>query len=273
MHTLVEALGLASGELVALVGAGGKTTTLQRLVAEIRAAGRTVLTTSTVHMFELRAAAPHAFVVEPDAERLRALLPDLLAEWGHVRVAGERLRSNKIRGLDPAVVAALRAVPGLDYLLVEADGARHRSFKAPAPHEPALPPGVDRVLVVVGLDVIGKPLTEETVHRPEQIMALTGLAAGAPITVEAVATVLGSPEGGLKAVPPAAAVWAVATKWTPETSAAGDALSRRLLAAGRYTGVVLLGPAPAADLTAGPFALARSVPAADDRGNETASAE
>ena len=179
-HTLLATLGIQPGETVALVGAGGKTTTLQRLVAEIRAAGRTVLTTSTVHMFELKGGAPHAFVVEPDPARLRADLPGLLAEWGHVRVAGERLRADKIRGLAPEVVAALRETPGLDYLLVEADGARHRSLKAPAAHEPVLPPGVDRVLLVVGLDILGQPLSEATVHRPAEVAALTGLADGRP---------------------------------------------------------------------------------------------
>src|SRR6478672_8576153 len=115
-HTLLATLGIQPGETVALVGAGGKTTTLQRLVAEIRAAGRTVLTTSTVHMFELKGGAPHAFVIEPDPARLRADLPGLLAEWGHVRVAGELLRDDKIRGLAPEAVGALRETPGLDYL-------------------------------------------------------------------------------------------------------------------------------------------------------------
>src|SRR5689334_2144607 len=117
-HTLLNTLGVRPGQLVALVGAGGKTTTLQRLVAEIRAAGRTVLTTSTVHMMPLKGGPPHTLVVEPDTARLRPRLPGLLAEWGHVRVAGEDLRADKIRGLTPEAVAALRGTPGLDYLLV-----------------------------------------------------------------------------------------------------------------------------------------------------------
>src|ERR1051325_3038342 len=98
-HTLLETIGIQHGELVALVGAGGKTTTVQRLVAEIRAAGRTVLTTSTVHMMTLKGGPPHLQVVAPDAAQLRPQLPGLLAEWGHVRVAGEDLRADKIRGL------------------------------------------------------------------------------------------------------------------------------------------------------------------------------
>ncbi len=252
-HTLLDALGIQRGETVALVGAGGKTTTLQRLVAEIRTRGQTVLTTSTVHMFELKGGAPHAFVVEPDPARLRAMLPGLLAEWGHVRVAGERLRADKIRGLDPATVGALRATPGLDYLLVEADGARHRSLKAPAAHEPVLPPGVDRVLLVVGLDILGQPLGEETVHRPDEVAALTGLATGDPITPDAVAAVLTSPAGGLKDISPDAAVWVVATKFTSALGRRAGELAGLLLLSDRITGVVLLGPAPVAGLPRAPL--------------------
>src|SRR5690348_4137988 len=155
--------------MVAFVGAGGKTTTLQRLLIELRAAGRTVLTTSTVHMFELKGVPAHPFLIAAEAGDLAAVLPELLAARGHVRVGGERLRLDKIRGLEPEQVAALRALPGLDNLLVEADGARHRSLKAPAAHEPVLPAGVDLVLVVAGLDVIGRPLDADHVHRPEEV--------------------------------------------------------------------------------------------------------
>jgi molybdenum cofactor cytidylyltransferase len=264
-HTLLETLGIQPGETVALVGAGGKTTTLQRLVAEIRAQGRTVLTTSTVHLFELKGSAPHAFVVEPDPARLRAELPGLLAEWGHVRVAGDRLRADKIRGLTPDAVAALRGTPGLDYLLVEADGARHRSLKAPAAHEPVLPPGVDRVLIVVGLDILGQSLSEATVHRPAEVAALTGLAEGDPITVAAVAAVLTSPHGGLKDVPPPAAVWVVATKLTPARRGPAGELAAALLLDERISGVVLLGPAPVAGLPHVPLVVLRAQ-APGDRG-------
>ncbi|HMA35764.1 MAG TPA: selenium cofactor biosynthesis protein YqeC [Chloroflexia bacterium] len=246
MATLRETLALVPGELVAFVGAGGKTTTLQRLLGELRAAGRTVLTTSTVHLFPLKGMPPHPFVIEPDPARLAAMLPALLAEAGHVRVAAEQLRADKIRGLAPDQVAALKALPGLDHLLVEADGARHRSLKAPAAHEPALPAGVDVLLIVAGLDVIGQPLDDAHVHRPEQVMALTGLPAGALLTPAAVAQVLTSPAGGLKAVPPGVRCWVIATKHSPATAAAGAALAAAVRAVGdpRIQGVVLLGAGP-----------------------------
>ncbi|HUS15925.1 MAG TPA: selenium cofactor biosynthesis protein YqeC [Chloroflexia bacterium] len=253
--SLRDTLGLRRGEMVAFVGAGGKTTTLIRLLVELRAAGRTVLTTSTVHLFELKGVTPHPFVVEDDLAVLQAQLPSLLAEAGHVRVAAERIRIDKIRGLDPGQVAALKGLPGLDHLLVEADGARHRSLKAPAPHEPALPAGVDVLLIVTGLDAIGRPLDEAHVHRLEQVMAITGLAAGALVTPGAVAQVLTSPAGGMKGVAPATRCWVVATKYTPATAAVARELAAAVLAAGipQIAGVILLGPAPIDELAGAPL--------------------
>src|SRR4051794_13250796 len=93
MSTLAEELNIRPGEMVGLVGAGGKTTTVRRLLVELRAAGRTVLTTATVHMMELRGADPHPLLVEEDQEQLLAELPGLLAAHGHVRVSGERPRN------------------------------------------------------------------------------------------------------------------------------------------------------------------------------------
>jgi molybdenum cofactor cytidylyltransferase len=258
--TLRDALAIAPGEMVGLVGAGGKTTTLQRLLVELRAVGRTVLTTSTVHLFELKGVPTHPFLVESDRAALEAALPPLLAAAGHVRVAAERLRQDKIRGLDPADVTALKGLPGLDHVLVEADGARHRSLKAPAEHEPVIPDGVDLLLIVVGLDIVGAPLDEAHVHRPEQVMALTGLDAGAPISAAAAARVLTSPEGGLKGVAPTTRCWIVGTKLSDATAPAGDRLARAVLVAGdpRIQGVALLGAGPVAEVGSAPLRLVRA---------------
>ncbi len=91
-------------------------------------------------------------------------------------------------------------------LLNEADGSRGRGFKAPAPHEPAIPAETTLVVPVVGADVLGRTLDAEHVHRPELVRRLSGAAPGARVTPELIARVLAHPEGGLKNVPPAARV-------------------------------------------------------------------
>ncbi len=51
-------------------------------------------------------------------------------------------------------------------MIIEADGARKLPIKAPAEHEPVIPEFVNTVITVIGLSGLGKPLTEEWVHRP-----------------------------------------------------------------------------------------------------------
>ena len=85
--------------------------------------------------------------------------------------------------------------------LLEADGSRRLPLKAPAPHEPPIPPFVDSVLVVAGLSALGHSLDPEWVYQPDRFAALAGLAPGAPITPEGLVQVLRHPQGGLKNIP------------------------------------------------------------------------
>jgi molybdenum cofactor cytidylyltransferase len=57
------------------------------------------------------------------------------------------------------------------------------------------------IVVVAGLSGLGEPLSAETVHRPEQFAALSGLGMGEAVSAEALVRVLVSPEGGCKSIP------------------------------------------------------------------------
>jgi molybdenum cofactor cytidylyltransferase len=91
-------------------------------------------------------------------------------------------------------------------ILNEADGSRMRPFKAPAEHEPVIPPETTLAVPVVGADVFGQPLDAAHVHRAEIVAALTGAPLGAEVTPEIVARTLTHPHGGLKNVPDGARV-------------------------------------------------------------------
>jgi molybdenum cofactor cytidylyltransferase len=125
-------------------------------------------------------------------------------------------------------------------LLVEADGARGRSLKAPAAHEPVIPPFADLVVPIVGLDVIGEAVGEAYVHRPEIVSQLAGLTSGGVIEPTHVAQVLCHPLGGLKGVPSGAEVRVLLNK--AETDArieAGEDLAGRILQTSRVRAVIL----------------------------------
>ena len=86
-------------------------------------------------------------------------------------------------------------------LIIEADGAKCKSLKAPAAWEPVIPAFTDLVVVVVGLRDLMKPLSEEVVFRSELFSKITYLTMGAPIDIDAICRHLKAPLGGLKDIP------------------------------------------------------------------------
>lgn len=61
---------------------------------------------------------------------------------------------------------------------MKADGARNRLFNAPGDHEPQITENTDTVLPIASARIVGEPLTEEFVHRPERVADLADLDIG-----------------------------------------------------------------------------------------------
>ena len=173
-----------------MVGAGGKTTLVYRLAAEARDAGLTVLVTTTTHMGTLAESTTGPVLVEAES-KVEADLVRALATEGRATVLGRRVRPDKLEGLAPERVDALAA--RADVVLVEADGARGRSLKVPAPHEPVIPASTTLVIVVAGLDVLGRPLDATIVHRLDLVCAAVDAAEGTRIGPALMAAALAHP--------------------------------------------------------------------------------
>lgn len=201
---LLKRLPSGSG-VVAFVGAGGKTTAMFRLASEVAAGGRPVLVTTTTHLLDPRSE-PRGFagtvVFRPEMEAPCAGRAGLPAGPGvTLLLSREADEAGKVRGIHPSWIPTLRE--SWDVVLVEADGSRRRPLKAPGEGEPALPPDVDVVVGVAGLDALGEPMDERTVHRPERFARVTGCEDGAPITWEHLAALVRHPEGLFKGAPAA----------------------------------------------------------------------
>jgi molybdenum cofactor cytidylyltransferase len=203
---LFNALKLYKADCIAFVGAGGKSTTMFRLAREIidlnqfEESVKTVLVTTTTHLgnWQKSLADTHYCLISP--EDIELLVHDLPS--GVVMISGGQ-SNDRLGGLSPEVLDNVRLFAEASHiaLLIEADGARMCPLKAPAEHEPAIPNFVDEVIVLSGLSGLGKPLTSEWVHRPEEFAGLSGLSMGETITPQAIASVMVHPQGGLKNIP------------------------------------------------------------------------
>lgn len=194
---LATTLGVRRGDVVAFVGAGGKTTTMFTLARELVDQGWRVLTTTTTMIAPPRPEDGTVLALSPDENQAHRLVELALSDNSHVTLATQLLpEQNKLRGVPPNWIPGLSSL--VDAVLVEADGSRMRPFKAPAAHEPVVPPNTSLLIPVAGIDAIGKPLGPETTHRPERISALTGLPLGAEITPRVMAQVMAHSDGGRK---------------------------------------------------------------------------
>lgn len=228
--TLASALGVAAGEVVAFVGAGGKTSALFRLADEIAAAAGQVVTTTTTRLAASEATRAPVHV------RAAAELPAALASARHVLLTGGiDAAADKLLGVAPEALCALRR-PRVA-LLVEADGSRRLPFKAPGEHEPVVPPCATLVVWVVGVDAVGQPLDAAHVHRPELVARIHP---GAAVTPEMVAAVAAHPQGGCKNVPAGARVVLLVNKVDDDARLGpARAIAARVPAGGRIARVVL----------------------------------
>jgi len=198
---LVNALGLErSGQLVAIVGGGGKSSLMFSLAQAL--SGR-VITTTTTRIFAVQMnRAP--VVCNYPSQDMASCLEAGLEQFGHCLLVGA-IQGDKATGIPVDLPGRLLAQGGVEYVLVEADGSRMKPVKAPAEDEPVIPPDANLVIPVAGIEAVGGRLGD-IAHRPERVAQLTGLGLNEPLTVTALATLLSHPDAGLKNVPAGARV-------------------------------------------------------------------
>jgi molybdenum cofactor cytidylyltransferase len=225
---LVKAVEPKRGDVISLVGAGGKTTAMFRLAEELASEGWKVITTTTT-MIRREGRCGHT-ILEQDGDLLLQKTQRALGEFGRVTVASAfSPAEGKLIGIDPALVDALVALDEVDAVIVEADGAKGRSLKAPAPYEPVIPTTTSVLLPVAAADAAGQPLDERYVHRPEIVARVTGAQLGQIITPDLISAVLLHAEGGLKNAPSEARVLPLINKVSYARLETAQQIARALL--------------------------------------------
>src|SRR5579859_639750 len=182
MPTLSELLDLPAHPLIAIVGAGGKTTTMYTLAGELAQHGKRVITTTTTNIYLPRPGETDTLIT---ATETSTLLDMIAAAWKmhhRVTVARECVAGGKLAGLLLDQPYELLALSGAGAVIVEADGARHRMIKAPAVYEPVVPSQTNIALLVMSAAAINQPLGAEIAHRPERIAAVLGISQGDILT-------------------------------------------------------------------------------------------
>ncbi len=204
---LIQALALEPGALVAIAGAGGKSTLARTLAGQAVGSGWRVLLTSTTRMGWAQHEGP-AWSLDParpsQLDELLEALRRRASGAGLLALLGPRENHERHRGLPdtwPGLLVSERDPALAELVLVECDGARHRALKWPAPHEPVVPAGCTCLLVCVNLACLDQVLDDEHVHRSARACAALGVPMGTRIDPALLGRWLLHPAGYLARVP------------------------------------------------------------------------
>jgi len=147
--------------IISVVGSGGKTTLIKKLAAQYRSEGKTVLVTTTTHMF-----------LEEDT----LLTDDADTIIGVLREAGYAMagipEGEKIKALSQKTYEEVCSFA--DVVLVEADGSKCLPLKYPNATEPVIPENTDEIIVVCGLNAIGQK-AKAVCHRLALVKKCLGI--------------------------------------------------------------------------------------------------
>ena len=176
--------------VLSVVGGGGKTSLIFRIMEELTAVGKKVLITTTTHM-----------AYEPDrpfAEDGDIIsIKHNLEEHGYTIAAALDREKCKISALSEEKMKEITALA--DVILIEADGAKKCPLKVPASWEPVIWKPTDLVIAVAGMDAAGKPI-QEVCHRPENVADFLGKEAEEKVKEEDIVRIVLSTEALKKCV-------------------------------------------------------------------------
>lgn len=206
MMPIESILPLASRGVLSLTGGGGKTSLMFHLAQLLTETGKKVLTTTTTKIFTPAASQSETVLINTDPKKILLQATAFLERAGHITAAASRMDdAGKLKGFAPEAIRLFEDSGLFDWILVEADGSARRPLKAPAEHEPVIPLNTNVLIAVAGLEVLGRPLTEELVFRAELAGERMGLEEGEAITECGLARLFAHPLGLFKGAPHQAA--------------------------------------------------------------------
>ena len=167
-------LNLKKGDVVSIVGAGGKTTLLNHLSNKYSADNSVLMTTTTKIFPPLN----YDYLYH-DTDFIRNKNIDF--KKNSLYVVAPRYKG-KLSSLPMAELEDLTEY--FDYTFIEADGSRMKPLKGWNENEPVICLNTTVTIGVIDLTQVGKPIDEEIVHRIGLFCRLTGKKEGDILTTD-----------------------------------------------------------------------------------------
>lgn len=166
---LYKALGLDidNKSVISVVGGGGKTTVIKTLANELIEEGKKVMIATSTGIFVPPKNSYNDLFIEKIP---RGFKPQI----GTITYYAETNDGIKLRTKSVSLIEEIIERNLFDFILIEADGSKGKSIKAPSSNEPVITKYTTITIGVVGLDSINTLVNKENVHRPDWFIKLVG---------------------------------------------------------------------------------------------------
>ncbi len=159
MYHLCKELGIKRGDLISIIGSGGKTSLMFQLARRLCNSGESVVTTITTRMEPLPAYLGAKAVLSEDFAPERPCCDGL-----PFVVGGFDKADGKFFGPSKEFINS-RLLNGGNIVLAEADGSAKKALKLYRIHEPVFTGMETKVIAVVGMSALGKNASNDYIHR------------------------------------------------------------------------------------------------------------
>lgn len=173
---ILEEIDIKKGDVVSIVGAGGKTSVMNKLASELKEKNLRVLVTSTTAIMMPKKEEYDYFYLEKEYDIKRKVKT---VDKGSITVlVKEFIREDKVKGIEIEYLDNVIKEGLFDIILIEADGARRKTIKAPREDEPLLTKYTNKLIGIFGIDSLGLTIDSENVHRTEIFLEIIGKTEG-----------------------------------------------------------------------------------------------
>lgn len=174
---LSNLIGINKGDILSIVGAGGKTTLMFSLAEELREEHKLLVTTTT-KIFLPKKNQYDFFAIDD-----RNIKEISRSNKRGIYVFGSLVNEDgKLVGITTETLDEVATY--FDFALVEADGSKGKQIKGWNKTEPVISSKTRKTIGVVSIEALGKEILSENVHRIEEFLKITNAAYGDVVSVE-----------------------------------------------------------------------------------------
>lgn len=185
-NSLSDLIDIKIGDIISVVGSGGKTTFIYNLAKEIKNK-KILISTTTKMLYPEENQVDYFFCLAEDNE--------ISIKEGRIFIAGEKVSKNKISG-DISLIK--KYISRFDYILLECDGSKTKPLKGWNSTEPVILNETTKTIGIIPLHIVGEKITEKNIHRIEIFNNVFKTKIGDEITLNVIAEIITNPKGLFK---------------------------------------------------------------------------